>query len=313
MNYTLHQLRIYLKVTETLSITKAAEQLNLTQPAVSIQLKNFQDQFDYPLIEIIHKKLHITGLGKEIALAAESIINEIDNINYRSQNYKNKLAGHLKIAIVSTGKYIMPYFLAGFLKKHSAVDLTMDVTNNSQVKSSLLQYEIDFALVADMPENIQVEQLDLFDNDLYLVGNSEAKNEVKTNKDIMDMAFIFREEGSGTRSEMERFIANNKIKIKKKIELTSNEAVKQAVIAGLGYSIMPLIGIRKEIKSGLIKIIPMKGLPIQTKWRLIWLKEKRLSPIASSYLSYLTLEKSSITKQFITSFPTTNTQEVQKR
>jgi DNA-binding transcriptional LysR family regulator len=140
MNYTLHQLRIYLIVTETLSITKTAEKLNLTQPAISIQLKNFQDQFDYPLIEIINKKIQVTGLGKEIAIAAESIINEIDNINYKSQIYKNKLAGHLKIAIVSTGKYIMPYFLSDYLKQNSGVDLTMDVTNYSKVMSSLMQY-----------------------------------------------------------------------------------------------------------------------------------------------------------------------------
>jgi DNA-binding transcriptional LysR family regulator len=294
MNYTLHQLRIYLKVTETLSITKTAEKLNLTQPAISIQLKNFQDQFDYPLIEIINKKIQVTGLGKEIAIAAESIINEIDNINYKSQNYKNKLAGHLKIAIVSTGKYIMPYLLSDYLKQNSGVDLTMDVTNYSMVLSSLLQYEIDFALISDDPENIRFEKFDLINNELFLVGNSSTNLASLGDKDFSDTTFLFREEGSRTRLVMENFISKNKIKIKKKIELTSNEAVKQAVIAGLGVSIMPLIGMRNEIESGLLKIIPKKGLPIQTTWRLIWLKEKKLSPIAESYLAYLEKEKEHI-------------------
>lgn len=294
MNYTLHQLRIYLKVTETLSITKTAEKLNLTQPAISIQLKNFQDQFDYPLIEIVNKKIQVTGLGKEIALAAESIIHEIDNINYTSQNYKNKLAGHLKIAIVSTGKYIMPYFLADYLKQNSAVDLTMDVTNYSKVISSLMQYEIDFALISDDPDNVKFEKFDLIKNELFLVGNNTIVQPVKGDKALSESTFIFREEGSRTRLVMENFMSKNKIKIKKKLELTSNEAVKQAVIAGLGFSIMPLIGIRNDIESGLLKIIPMKGLPIQTTWRLIWLKEKRLSPIAESYLKYLTKEKGNI-------------------
>jgi DNA-binding transcriptional LysR family regulator len=294
MNYTLHQLRIYLKVTETLSITKTAEKLNLTQPAISIQLKNFQDQFDYPLIEIINKKIQVTGLGKEIAIAAESIINEIDNINYKSQNYKNKLAGHLKIATVSTGKYIMPFLLADYLKQHSGVDLTMDVTNYSKVLSSLLQYEMDFALISDNPENTRFEKFDLIKNELFLVGNSSINLASVGDKDFSDTTFLFREEGSRTRLVMENFISKNKIKIKKKIELTSNEAVKQAVIAGLGVSIMPLIGMRNEIESGLLKIIPKKGLPIQTTWRLIWLKEKKLSPIAESYLSYLEKEKEHI-------------------
>jgi DNA-binding transcriptional LysR family regulator len=301
MNYTLHQLRIYLKVTETLSITKTAEKLNLTQPAISIQLKNFQDQFDYPLIEIINKKIQVTGLGKEIAIAAESIINEIDNINYKSQNYKNKLAGHLKIAIVSTGKYIMPYLLSDYLKQNSGVDLTMDVTNYSKVLSSLLQYEIDFALISDDPENMRLEKFDLIKNELFLVGNNSINLDSLGDKDFSDTTFLFREEGSRTRLVMENFISKNKIKIKKKIELTSNEAVKQAVIAGLGVSIMPLIGMRNEIESGLLKIIPKKGLPIQTTWRLIWLKEKKLSPIAESYLTYLEKVKEHIINKLFNS------------
>jgi len=298
MNYTLHQLRIYLKVTETLSITKTAEKLNLTQPAISIQLKNFQDQFDYPLIEIINKKIQVTGLGKEIAIAAESIISQIDNINYKSHNYKNKLAGHLKISIVSTGKYIMPYFLADYLKLNSGVDLSMDVTNYSKVISSLLQYEIDFALVSHDPDNTKFEKLDLINNQLFLVGGNTKKNSSNENKIKIDSTFLFREEGSRTRLIMENFILKNKIKIKKKIELTSNEAVKQAVMAGLGLSIIPIIGIRNEIESGLLTIIPMKGLPIETSWRLIWLKEKKLSPIAESYLNYLANEKQNIIKNY---------------
>ena len=277
MNYTLNQLRIYLKITQTGSITKSAEQLNLTQPAISIHLKNFQQQFDYPLIEIIQRRIHVTALGKEIALAAESIISEIDNINYRSQNFKNNLAGHLRISIVSTGKYIMPYFLSDFLK------------NN---------VKIDFALVSIRPDDIQVETLNLIPNELYLVGNKEVGPDIKIEEQLASTPFIFREKGSGTRQVMEKFITKNKIKIKKKLELTSNEAVKHAIISGLGYSIMPLIGIRNEIQTGLLKIIPIKGLPLKTTWQLIWLKEKRLTPIAESYLKYLELEKKNIISKF---------------
>jgi DNA-binding transcriptional LysR family regulator len=298
MNYTLNQLRIFLKITQTLSITKSAEQLNLTQPAISIQLKNFQQQFDYPLIEIIQRRIHVTALGKEIALAAESIISEIDNINYRSQNFKNNLAGHLRISIVSTGKYIMPYFLSDFLKNNVNIDLTMDVTNKSKVIQSLLDNEIDFALVSILPDDIQVEKFNLIPNELYLVGNKEVGPEIKIEEQLASTPFIFREKGSGTRQVMEKFIAKNKIKIKKKLELTSNEAVKHAIISGLGYSIMPLIGIRNEIQNGLLKIIPIKGLPLKTTWQLIWLKEKRLTPIAESYLKYLELEKKNIISKF---------------
>jgi len=298
MNYTLNQLRIYLKITQTGSITKSAEQLNLTQPAISIKLKNFQQQFDYPLIEIIQRRIHVTALGKEIALAAESIISEIDNINYRSQNFKNNLAGHLRISIVSTGKYIMPYFLSDFLKNNVNIDLTMDVTNKSKVIQSLLDNEIDFALVSILPDDIQVEKFNLIPNELYLVGNKEVGPDIKIEEQLASTPFIFREKGSGTRQVMEKFIAKNKIKIKKTLELTSNEAVKHAIISSLGFSIMPLIGIRNEIQNGLLKIIQIKGLPLKTTWQLIWLKEKRLTPIAESYLKYLELEKKNIISKF---------------
>ena len=192
----------------------------------------------------------------------------------------------------------MPYFLGDYLKQNSGVDLTMDVTNYSKVLSSLLQYEIDFALISHDPDNIKFEKFDLIKNELFLVGNDVVNTPLKGDKTLTDTPFIFREAGSRTRLVMENFISKNKIKIKKKIELTSNEAVKQAVIAGLGYSIMPIFGIRNEIDNGLLKIIPMKGLPIQTTWRLIWLKEKKLSPIAESYLKYLEKEKDTIINRY---------------
>ena len=116
MHYTLHQLQVFFKVTQTKSITKASEELNLTQPAVSIQLKNFQNQFEIPLTEVVGRQLFVTDFGKEIAIAAEKILDEVYAINYKTMAYKGQLAGRLKISVVSTGKYVIPYFLADFLK-----------------------------------------------------------------------------------------------------------------------------------------------------------------------------------------------------
>ena len=297
MNYTISQLKIFLKVVEFGSITKAADELHLTQPAVSIQIKNFQKDFKYPLTEIINKKLYVTDFGREIASACENILNELEIINYKSLGYNNNYTGKLKISIVSTGKYVMPYYLANFLNAHSDVDLQMDVTNKSKVIASLEKNEIDFALISILPDNLNVIELDLMDNHIYLVGNKEIANEIIKNKTLLDTKpFIFREQGSGTRQMMEKFISKNKYRTKKKIELTSNEAVKQAVLAGIGVSIMPIIGIRSEIASGKLQIIETKGLPITTKWRLVWLKEKKLSSIAQHFIDYLKKEKDNINK-----------------
>ena len=115
MNYTLNQLRIFLKVVQNQSVTKASEELHLTQPAVSIQLKNFQDQFEIPLTEVVGRKIYVTDFGKEIAEAAEQILQQVNTIDYKTLAYKGQLFGKIKISVVSTGKYVMPYFLADFL------------------------------------------------------------------------------------------------------------------------------------------------------------------------------------------------------
>jgi DNA-binding transcriptional LysR family regulator len=297
MNYTISQLKIFLKVVKHGSVTKAADELHLTQPAVSIQLKNFQKNFTNPLTEIINKKLFVTDFGKEIALAAENIITELEMINYKSIGYNNVLSGKLKISIISTGKYIMPFFLADFLQQHSNIDLELDVTNKAKVVNSLEKNEIDFALVSILPENLQIKKVDLMENKLMLVGNKKTAQFLKQQKINLDtIPLIYREIGSGTRQTMEQFIQKNKLQAKKKITLTSNEAVKQAIIAGMGVSIMPIIGIKNELASGKLEVISIKGMPIITTWSLIWLKEKKLSAIAQAYIDFLKLHKESISE-----------------
>lgn len=300
MNYTLHQLQVFLKVSEKQSITKAAEELFLTQPAVSIQLKNFQDQFSMPLTEVVGRKLYVTDFGKEIAEAAQNILNEVHAINYRSLYYEGNLAGRLKISIVSTAKYVMPYFLSDFMRNNKGVELSMDVTNKAKVVQTLEANEVDFALVSVLPKLLKVHRVELMENKLYLVGGT--KHEVGSTRSIHKLfeklPLIYREQGSATRMAMEGFIRKNKLPSPKKIELTSNEAVKQAVISGLGYSIMPLIGIKNELQNNDLQILSVKGLPISTTWNLIWLKEKKLSPAANAFLTHLSEKKEEIIKDY---------------
>jgi len=297
MNYTLNQLQIFLKVVQTGSVTKAAEALFLTQPAVSIQLKNFQDQFNIPLTEVVGRKLYVTDFGKEIAHAAEEIVNQIHSINYKTLAYQGQVTGRLKISVVSTGKYVMPYFLSGFIRQHPGIELVMDVTNKEKVIESLENNEVDFALVSILPSALNIERMDLLQNKLYLVGNSQNSEQSITLEDFESIPLIFREKGSGTRTTMEGFIKHKNISVLKKMELTSNEAVKQALLAGLGYSIMPLIGIRNELYNQELKIIPIKGLPIKTMWSLIWMRGKKHSPVSELYLQYLQKAKAGIIEE----------------
>lgn len=295
MNYTLNQLRIFLKIVDLESITKASEELHLTQPAVSIQLKNFQNQFEIPLTEVVGRKLYVTEFGKEIAQAARRIIEQVEAINYKTMSYKGELIGKLKISVVSTGKYVMPSFLSSFIQENKGVQLNMDVTNKSTVVSHLENNKVDFALVSILPDHLQLEKLDLLSNELRLVGSKKITDRKSNAKKVLEnLPLIFRELGSGTRTTMEKFLQERDISVIKKLELTSNEAVKQAVIAGLGYSIMPLIGIRNELENKQLEITDVKGLPIKTTWSLVWLKGKNLSPVASAFLDHLNSHKNDI-------------------
>ncbi|CAM3485059.1 HTH-type transcriptional activator CmpR [Flavobacterium longum] len=296
MNYTLGQLRVFLKIAQTMSITKAADELHLTQPAVSIQLKNFQQQFDVPLIEIVNKKLYVTDFGKEIARSAEKILDEVHAINFRMHAHRGQLTGKLKLSVVSTGKYVAPYFVADFITSNPGIELLMDVTNKAQVVASLEKNEVDFSLVSVLPDKLRVEKVELMPNKLFVVGNGQQRfRKTPHDKSIFgSIPLIYREQGSGTRHVMEKYVLRNNLPVIKKMELTSNETVKQAVIAGLGYSIMPLIGIKNELENGQLQIIPVKGFPIKSNWYLIWLKGKPLSPVATAYLNYIKAEKDEV-------------------
>lgn len=298
MNYTLNQLRVFLKVTQTKSITKASEELHMTQPAVSIQLKNFQDQFEIPLIEVIKKRIYITDFGHEVAASAERILDEVNDIKYKALAHNGFLSGKLKFSVVSTGKYVIPYFIADFLKQNPGVELALDVSNRTKVIESLTKNQTDFALVSLMPENLKLNSIRLLENKLFLVGNSEYnEKQIKSSSFWESNPIIFREEGSATRLMMEQYLNSRGINVKRRLELTSNEAVKQAVIAGIGCSVMPLIGLKNELDKKQIQILKTKDLLVITNWELVWLDEKKLSPVAAAFIRFLEMEKERIIGQ----------------
>lgn len=299
MNYTLRQLRIFLKVAQHQSVTKTAEELYMTQPAVSIQLKNFQNQFSIPLTEVVGRKLYITDFGREVAESVEKILNEVEMLDYKTSAFKGELFGQLHISVVSTGKYVLPSFLSDFMALHEGVNLNIDVTNKHKVIESLERNEVDFALVSVLPKKLKINQELLMPNRLFLIGKGDKQlgDELAKKSLFESMQLIFREQGSATRDAMKAFIEKKNLPVRKKIQLATNEAVKQAVMAGIGHSIMPIIGLKHELQNEELQIIPFKGLPITTTWRLIWLKSKKLSPAAKAYLEFVQDKKESIIKE----------------
>ncbi|MTB50855.1 LysR family transcriptional regulator [Lewinella sp. W8] len=300
MNYTLSQLRVFQKVAQLSSVTQAAKELHLSQPAVSAQLKNFQDNFDLPLTEVIGRQLFITDFGHEIAAMVNVMLDQLYAIQQQSLIHQGQLSGRLKIATASTGQYVLPYFLSDFVNQHQGVELAMDVTNKAKVVESLKANRVDLCLVSIVPPSLSVNQLDLLPNKLFLVGKANAPLAEKTHKTdlLSELPLIYRETGSGTRQTMEAFLLKNKVQARTHLQLRSNEAVKQAVLAGLGYSIMPLIGLRNELRDKQLKIFSVRGLPIQTTWSLIWLKDKKLPPPAKALVEHLREEKEALINKY---------------
>ncbi|MEM6644179.1 MAG: LysR family transcriptional regulator [Bacteroidota bacterium] len=300
MNYTFHQLRILIKVAELQSVTKASEELYLTQPAISIQLKKLQEQFDLPLVEIVGRKLYITDFGREIVARSKRILAEGDEIKYLVDQYKGLISGRIRISVVSTGKYVMPYFLKPFMDNYPGVEISLDVSNKNKVIEGMIKNDSDFSLVSVLPKGLNVHSLELMDNELYLVSSASHPFQPKKPQDLEKTTLLFREEGSATRNAMESFLKTHQIKVKKSMELVSNEAVKQAVNAGIGFSILPIIGIRNLLTLGGIKIHTMKDLPVRTKWNLIYNQGKELTPAQLTLLQFIQDNRARIVEQHFT-------------
>ena len=290
MNITLHQLKAFQAVSKFQSITKAAEAMSMTQPAVSIQLKNLQEQFEVPLTEMIGKRIYITEFGQELVDTADRIFGEIGQIEEKMLELKGLLGGKIRISAVSTGKYIIPYLMADFMKLHPHVEISLEVSNRYNVLAHLQENTTDLALVSLWPEELDLESIKLAENKWYLACSPEKKEayssaiqEGKWGK----VPFLLREKGSGTRTMMEKFFQERDIHVESNLELATNEAVKQAVMAGLGASLLSNFSMAQEIKEGRISLLELPGLPLKADWKLIWLKQKKHSPAVKAFIRWL--------------------------
>jgi DNA-binding transcriptional LysR family regulator len=281
MNISLTQLKALKAISQHESITNAAKSMNMTQPAVSIQLKNLQEQFEVPLTEIIGKKIYITEFGQELVEMADRIFADVN-----------------RISAVSTGKYIIPYLMADFMKINPHVEINLEVSNRNQVLAHLEENTTDLALLSvNLPNEEKFESITLEENKWYLACAPElaGKFRVEINANNWEkIPFILREKGSGTRSKMEDFFKSRNINVDSKLELATNEAVKQAIMAGLGASILSNFSMSQEIADNRITILQYPGLPLKSAWKLIWLKQKRHSPAVLAFIKWISENKKEI-------------------
>ncbi len=293
MHLTLQQLKLFESVYRNNSYTLAAKELHLTQPAVSIQVKRLQTQIDLPLFELVGKKIFPTAAGKAVYKASVDILDRVNELKLSVEVLKGEVKGPLELSVVTTAKYFMPHLLGHFLRDYPEVEPKLCFTNRARVAERLMNNEDDFVVMGQIPRDDNLESQPFLENILGVAAPPNHPLVGKKNirlQDLVKERFIEREEGSGTRLVFNGLLEKNGLKIEPYMELGSSEAIKQAVMAGLGLAVLSLHSLRLEQAAGKLVILDVVDFPLKRRWYAVHLKGKRLSLVARTFLEYILTE-----------------------
>ncbi|MCG8434236.1 MAG: LysR family transcriptional regulator [Gammaproteobacteria bacterium] len=289
---TFRQLEILLAVYERGSVTAAAEDLYLTQPSISTQLKKLTDTLGMPLYEQIGRKLHFTAAGKEVVASAREIFGTLEHLQAKLSDLRGLKAGTLKLAVVTTAKYFVPHVLGPFCNRYPAIEVQLTVGNRSQILARVENNQDDLYLFSHPPGDLDIEAVEFLPNPLVVIaptGHPLAGRKRIPFSKLSGEAFLMRETGSGTRHAIEQFLQNAGLNLNTKMTIESNEAIKHSVMAGLGISILSEHTLAFGGSSGLVRL-DIQQFPIEHYWYLVYLRQKQFSVIAQTFLDYLLTE-----------------------
>ena len=290
MNITLRQLKVFASVAKHLSFTRAAEELHLTQPAVSMQVKQLEGQLDSALFEQLGKKIYLTEAGEEVYHYSRLISQQLDDLETVLANIKGLAHGKLRISVATTANYFAPHLLAAFCQRYPGVNVILNVTNRQTLLHQLSENEVDMVIMGQPPAEMDLEAAAFMDNPLVTIAppdNPLAGQKRIPLKRLEDEMFLVRESGSGTRNAMQRFFDKHGISITTSMEVSSDEAIKQSVQAGLGLGVMSQDAVQLELSLGKLAILDIESFPIRRHWYLVHRKGKRLSAIAQAFKDFL--------------------------
>lgn len=293
MTPTLHQLRILATVAASGGVTRAAETLNLTQPTVSIQLRQLAETIGEPLVEIAGRRAVLTDAGHETLLSARRIESELADLGARLAARRGVEAGRLNLAVVSTAEYFMPRVLGEFQRLHPGVDISLQVLNRADVMRRAAEQLDDAFLMTRPPDDPSLRAEAVGRNPLLVVaaaGHPWASRKRISYRELAQEPFVVREEGSGTRLWTDDWFRSRGITIRARLELGSNEAVKQAVRGGFGLAVLSAHAVLLEWEQGLLTPLRVDGFPLPSRWHLVTRTGRLLSPAAEAFRRYLKRE-----------------------
>ena len=290
MNGTFRQLRLFLALVDEGSISRAARRCHVTQPTASMQLKELSLSIGLPLYEVIGKKIYLTEIGLELAKTARAMMGEWSDFAQIVDHAKGLSRGKLRVAVVSTAKYFIPRMLGTFCQTHQDIDITFDVLNRSGVIELLRDNKLDLAVMSVPPSDLDVEAEKFLDNPLVAIAphnHALARKKSICLNDFAKEPFILREQGSGTRMVVDRFFKLKDLNPRVRLNLGSNEAIKQAVAGGLGCAVISRHALHGDPEDKGVVLLNVEGFPIQSQWFIVHLRGKKLSPVALVFRDYL--------------------------
>lgn len=290
MHVTLRQLKVFEAVARHLSFTRAAEQLHLTQPAVSMQIKQLEGNLGLPLFEQLGKKVYLTEAGREMYHYSRRIQGELAEAEAVLEELKGVTRGSLAISVASTANYFAPRLLAAFSKRHERVTLSLDVTNRETLLRQLENNEKDLVIMGRPPEGMDLVAEAFMDNPLVVIAPPDHPLAQLTRVPLARLQqeiFVVREMGSGTRIAMERFFSEQGVTLTTGMEMSSNEAIKQAVGAGLGLGIVSVHTLELELETKRLAVLDVEAFPILRHWYVVHRRGKRLSPVAQAFKAFV--------------------------
>ena len=293
MNVTFRQLKLFLALAETGSVSSAARAMHVTQPTASMQLKEVTQAVGVPLYEVISKKVHLTEMGRELAQTAREMVQTWEAFEQGVDSFKGLARGKLKVAVVSTAKYFMPRLIGSFCKKYPEIDVSLEILNRDGVVQRMRDNLDDLYIMSQPPRDLDLNDEIFMANPLVLVAAARSalvKQSGVLLADLAEQRFILREKGSGTRMGVDQYFKKNKFHPDIRMELGSNEAVKEAVAGGLGIGIVSRHSLHGQQKEHGVAVVNVKGFPILSNWHVVHPASKRLSPIATAFKLHMRKE-----------------------
>lgn len=297
---TLHQLQVFEAAARHCSFTRAAEELFLTQPTVSMQIKQLTKAVGLPLFEQVGKRLFLTDAGESLYATCNRIFEQLAEFEMKVANMKGMKQGRLKLGVVTTANYVIPRLLGPFCHQFPGIQVSLNVTNHDRLVDRISENRDDLYILSHIPQQIEVQSYHFLENPLVVLANrhhSLVKEKQISLQRLSQEPFIMREAGSYTRRSVQKMFDEQGLSLNIKMEFDSNEAIKQAIAGGMGISVLSLHTLALEGASGQLAILDVVGFPIQNQWYVCHIAGKQISVIAQTFLQFLQTEGRKIAQQ----------------